>query len=348
MDNQSFNDLRASGQLSVQTTGSGTPPTFANYTTTAGDPTLKPTMSNNFDLSVEWYPHAGTSLHAGAFYKRITDSVVYGAAQRNVTVAFTDGTTEQGVATTNDARTSTQAATVKGIEVGGRVFLDRLPGWLSGIGVEANYTYLDSKNPGDLYYDINGVAHNDVPLQGLSKHNANVAFLYEHNPFSLRIAYSWRSKYLQSTNANGTNQSYTFYTAPGVGSTVVTDLPIYGADYGTLDGGVTVKVNDRVSFQIQATNITNATQRTLMGGYPEVRCMAAVGSRATAVTEWASTSTSDSSPSRQARPIGGLAWRNFQTRRRLCATAGFFPNIVRRGRCSDGRRSCGQVKAGTS
>jgi hypothetical protein len=28
------------------------------------------------------------------------------------------------------------------------VFLDRLPGWLSGIGVEANYTYLDSKNPG--------------------------------------------------------------------------------------------------------------------------------------------------------------------------------------------------------
>jgi outer membrane receptor protein involved in Fe transport len=68
--------------LSVQTTGSGTPPTFANYTTTAGDPTLKPTMSNNFDLSVEWYPRAGTSLHAGVFYKRITDSVVYGAAQR--------------------------------------------------------------------------------------------------------------------------------------------------------------------------------------------------------------------------------------------------------------------------
>jgi TonB-dependent receptor len=166
----------------VQTTGSGTPPTFANYTTTAGDPTLKPTMSNNFDLSVEWYPRAGTSLHAGVFYKRITDSVVYGAAQRPVTVSFTDGTTEQGLATTNDARTATQAATVKGVEVGGRVFLDRLPGWLSGIGVEANYTFLDSKNPGDLYYDIDGVAHNDVPLQGLSKHNANVAFLYEHNP----------------------------------------------------------------------------------------------------------------------------------------------------------------------
>lgn len=268
MDNQSFNSLRASGSLGVQTTGNGTPPDFANYTTTTGDPTLKPTMSNNFDLSVEWYPSAGTSLHLAGFYKRITDSVVFGSTQRTVTVTFADGTTEQALATTNDARTADKAATVKGFEVGGRLFLDQLPGWLSGIGVEANYTFLDSKNPGDLYYDIDGVAHNDVPLQGLSKHNVNLAFLYEHNPFSLRVAYSWRSKYLQSTNANGTNQSYNFFTAPGVSTNIATNLPIYGADYGTLDAGITVRVNDNLSVQLQGTNILNATQKTLMGGYP--------------------------------------------------------------------------------
>ncbi|MYL99412.1 TonB-dependent receptor [Novosphingobium sp. FGD1] len=268
MDNQSFNSLRASGSLGVQTTGNGTPPDFANYTTTTGDPTLKPTMSNNFDLSVEWYPSAGTSLHLAGFYKRITDSVVFGSTQRTVTVTFADGTTEQALATTNDARTADKAATVKGFEVGGRLFLDQLPGWLSGIGFEANYTFLDSKNPGDLYYDIDGVAHNDVPLQGLSKHNVNLAFLYEHNPFSLRVAYSWRSKYLQSTNANGTNQSYNFFTAPDVSTNIATNLPIYGADYGTLDAGITVRVNDNLSVQLQGTNILNATQKTLMGGYP--------------------------------------------------------------------------------
>lgn len=277
MDNQSFNALRASGTLGVQTTGNGTPPNFANYTTSTGDPTLKPTMSNNFDLSAEWYPSPGTSLHIAGFYKRIKDSVVYSSFQRSFTVQFTDGTSEQALATTNDARTSDKTATVKGFEVGGRLFLDQLPGWLSGIGLEANYTFLDSKNPGDLYYDIDGVAHNDVPLQGLSKHNVNLAFLYEHNPFSLRVAYSWRSKYLQSTNANGTNQSYNYFLAPGtcngeltpnVCDPRATNLPIYGDDYGTLDAGVTLRVNDNLSVQLQGTNLLNATQKTLMGGYP--------------------------------------------------------------------------------
>jgi hypothetical protein len=40
---------------------------------------------------------------------------------------------------------------------------------------------------------------------GLSKHNLNATLLYERNPISLRVAYSWRSRYLLSTNSNGTN-----------------------------------------------------------------------------------------------------------------------------------------------
>ncbi|WP_395335026.1 TonB-dependent receptor [Novosphingobium sp. BL-8H] len=272
MDNASFYDLRASGTLGVNTLsgsgGNGAPDTFANYTTTSGDPTLKPTMSNNFDLSVEWYPKPGTTLHVAGFYKRIKDLVVFGAAQREITVQFADGTSEQGLATTNDAHTSDQTATVKGVELGGRTFFDQLPGWLAGIGVEANYTFIDSKNPGDLYFDIDGVKRNDVPLKGLSKHNLNAAFLYEKDPFSLRIAYSWRSKYLQSTTASGTNNTYTYYDANGVGTSIATNLPVYGASYGTLDAGLTLRVNEHLNVQLQAQNILNATQKTLMGGNP--------------------------------------------------------------------------------
>ncbi|WP_395398036.1 TonB-dependent receptor [Novosphingobium sp. BL-8A] len=272
MDNASFYDLRASGTLGVNTLsgsgGNGVPNTFANYTTTSGDPTLKPTMSNNFDLSVEWYPKPGTTLHVAGFYKSIKDLVVFGAAQRNITVQFADGTSEQALATTNDAHTSDETATVKGVEIGGRTFFDQLPGWLAGIGVEANYTFIDSKNPGDLYFDIDGVKRNDVPLKGLSKHNLNAAFLYEKDPFSLRIAYSWRSKYLQSTTASGTNNTYTYYDANGVGTSVPTNLPVYGASYGTLDAGLTLRVNEHLNVQLQAQNILNATQKTLMGGNP--------------------------------------------------------------------------------
>lgn len=272
MDNASFYDLRASGTLGVNTLsgsgGNGAPNTFANYTTTSGDPTLKPTMSNNFDLSVEWYPKAGTTLHVAGFYKRIKDLVVFGAAQREITVQFADGTSEQALATTNDAHTSDETATVKGVEIGGRTFFDQLPGWLAGIGLEANYTFIDSKNPGDLYFDIDGVQRNDVPLKGLSKHNLNAAFLYEKDPFSLRVAYSWRSKYLQSTTASGTNNTYTYTDANGVGTSIATNLPVYGASYGTLDAGLTLRVNENINVQLQAQNILNATQKTLMGGNP--------------------------------------------------------------------------------
>lgn len=268
MDNAGFYDLRAKQIIGVNASGDTTPSTFNNYTIDAGDPTLKPTMSNNFDLSLEWYPKPGTTLHVAGFYKRISDSIVYGGDPKQFTVTFADGTTETGLGTANTAHTSDKIATVKGVEVGGRTFFDQLPGWLAGLGVEANYTYIESKNPGDVYYDIDGVQRNNVPLRGLSKHNLNAALLYEKDPFSLRIAYSWRSKYLQSTAASGTNNSYTYYNAAGTGTNVVTNLPVYGASYGTLDAGITFRVTDHFNFQIQAQNILNATQKTLMGGNP--------------------------------------------------------------------------------
>jgi len=277
MDNATFAALSAAGQLGVATTpnpnnppgGPNLPPIFTNYTTTAGNPTLKPAMSNNVDFSLEWYPQSGTMMHLAAFYKHISNLPIYSVADQPVTVYHADGTTEDTTATSTAVRNAPEAATVKGIEIGGRAFFDTLPGWLHGLGLEANYTYIDSKNPGDLYRDIDGNVRNDAPLQGLSEHNFNVSLLYEHDPFSVRVAYSWRSKYLQSTNSNGTNPTYLYYNGAGVpGASTQIALPVYGADYGTLDAGATFRVNRNFSFSVKGTNLTNATQKTLMGGYP--------------------------------------------------------------------------------
>lgn len=277
-DNASFSALSAAGQLGVSTITNpnnppapqpSLPPVFTNYTTNAGNPRLLPAMSNNVDLSFEWYPRGGTTLHVAAFYKHITNLPIYSVTDQPVTVFFSNGTSEQVTATSTAVRNAPKAATVKGVEVGGRIFLDELPGVLRGLGLEANYTYIDSQNPGDLYRDINGVTKNDAPLQGLSKHNFNVTLLYEHNPFSVRVAYSWRSRYLQSTNANGTTPTYLYYGSAGAsGNSTTIALPVYGDSYGTLDAGVTFRVTDEFAFSIQGTNLTNATQRTLMGGYP--------------------------------------------------------------------------------
>ena len=279
MDLPTFNALRASGSIGVATTPSPTPGgigTFNNFTADTGNPLLKPTLSNNFDLSLEYYGRAGTSFHIAPFYKRLTNLPIYALTTRQVTVLFTDGATETVPASATDYSNSTKAATVKGIEVGGRFFFDMLPGALAGIGFEGNYTFIKSRNPGDVYRDITGAVRSDAPLVGLSKHNLNATLLYERNPISLRIAYSWRSQYLLSTNSNGTNGTYTYYSAPGVISnqdggvdtSTQIALPIYGGNYGSVDAGVRFKVTDYLSFGVQGTNLTAATQRTLMGGYP--------------------------------------------------------------------------------
>ena len=279
MDLPSFNALRASGSIGVATTPSQTPGgigTFNNFTADTGNPLLKPTLSNNVDISLEYYGRAGTSFHIAPFYKRLTNLPIYALTTRQVTVQYTDGTTENVSASATDYSNSTKAATVKGVEVGGRFFLDMLPGALAGIGFEGNYTFIKSSNPGDVYRDITGAVRSDAPLVGLSKHNLNATLLYERNPISLRIAYSWRSQYLLSTNSNGTNGTYTYYSAPGaisnqdggLDTSTQIALPIYGGNYGSIDAGVRFKVTDYLSFGVQGTNLTASTQRTLMGGYP--------------------------------------------------------------------------------
>jgi TonB-dependent receptor len=275
MDLPTFYATRGSGSVGVATTPNpastpqqSLPGIFTNFTADTGNPLLEPTMSNNFDLSLEWYPKPGTTFHLAGFHKRITNLPIRSLTMRDVTIYYADGTTENATASATDTDNATVPAKVTGFEIGGRTFLDMLPGILGGFGVEANYTYIDSKNPGDLYRDIFGTIRNDAPLQGLSTHNYNATLMYERGSVSARVAYSWRSKYLQSTNSNGTTPTYTYVPAPGApGQSIQIALPVYGDAYGQVDAGVTIRVTDELSFSLEGTNILNATQRTLMGGY---------------------------------------------------------------------------------
>lgn len=271
MDLPTFNATRGGGETGVATqpnTVQGQPGIFTNFTATTGNPFLPPARADNIDLSLEWYVKPGTLFYVNGFYKRLKDLPIFSLTQREITVYYDDGRTETALAAASDVITAPEAAEVKGVEVGGRAFLDMLPGALAGIGFEGNYTFIDSKNPGDLYRDIDGNIRNDAPLQGLSKHNFNATLLYERSRVSVRVAYSWRSRYLQSTNSNGTTPTYTYVPAPGAaGQSVQIALPVYGDAYGQVDTGVTLKATDDLSITLRGTNVFNATQRTLMGGY---------------------------------------------------------------------------------
>lgn len=272
MDQQSFYDLRANGTVgaTINTATVNGVPTVSSitYSNTSGNPTLLPTISHNSDLAFEWYPSSSTSAHVALFYKTLNDTVVYGNTLQPVPLVTANGGTVTELASVQADFNAPQTATIKGVELGGRTFFDMLPSPFNGLGVEGNLTHLNDRNPGNQYVDINGVIHHDTPLIGLSNNSFNAALMFEKPQWSLRLAYNWRSKYLMTTNSNGTNGSYTYYPSAGAaGQTIGISLPIYAASYGQLDFGAAYRPTQHLSFSVDVSNLTNAETKTIMGGY---------------------------------------------------------------------------------
>ena len=116
--------------------------------------------------------------------------------------------------------------------------------------------------------DTDGRTFGNLPLQNLSKNAYNLALLYDRGDISARLAYSWRSKYLQAVNVNGTQGGDGTDTNPQSPTNgqrnVAWGLPVWADDYGQLDAGVYYKFNDHVTFGFEAQNLTNATYKQLM------------------------------------------------------------------------------------
>ncbi|MFN7724083.1 MAG: TonB-dependent receptor [Rubrivivax sp.] len=164
----------------------------SNGTTTlsvgnAGNPNLKPIQSNNLDATLEWYFAPTGSLTGTVFRHNFSDFLLF-----------------KGLPETYDGETYTvtrpynaQDGHLQGFELAYRQFYDKLPGWLSGLGLEANLTVMS----GGLKDPTTGVTA-DFP--GMSKTAYNLVGLYEKNGWYGRLAYNWRSKFTAETNYRGT------------------------------------------------------------------------------------------------------------------------------------------------
>jgi iron complex outermembrane receptor protein len=252
--------------------------------TGSGNPMLKPTKSNQLDLTAEWYFSKTGSFTVAAFDKQLKDVIINQVYQ--VPLTDTSGNTVNfgTTAPVNGAR-----GTARGFEVAFQTYFDKLPGWLSGFGMQANYTFVDSHtklyNPVTSTYcsggnsasninlnlngcDTDGRTFGNLPLANLSRNAFNLAFMYDGGPISARVAYSWRSKYLQAVNVNGTSGSDGTDTNPS--STTVGQhnigwgLPTWADGYGQLDAGIFYKVTDNLTFGLEGTNLTDSTYRQLM------------------------------------------------------------------------------------
>jgi len=199
----------------------------------AGNPALKPIRSGNLDLAVEKYFNPTTSVYITGFLKQVD-----GFASTVSNPEIHDGFTYQVSRPQNRA-----AASINGFEAGYQQFYDFLPSWLNGLGMQANYTFIDSETP-------NSILGRNVPLQNLSKHSYNLIGMYEKGPISARVAYNWRDTFLSGIT-----------NVVGIGA-----LPIYTRDYGWLDASVGYRINDHFTFTVEGMNLLN----TLRSSYYSV------------------------------------------------------------------------------
>ncbi|RDS84376.1 TonB-dependent receptor [Dyella psychrodurans] len=217
--------------------------------TTGGNPNLKPLEANQFDAALEWYFAPTSELYTTLFKKNIS----------NYTTTEVHSQTIDGVPVAVSGPTNAGTGTVKGAEVGYSQFFDFLPSVFKGLGVQANYTFLQSSkiygttscdpNHGNGSCSANDVVTNPgLPMQGLSPHNYNITGIYEYGDWSARLAWSWRSRYLITPVDSGD-----------------TYLPMWNAASGQLDASIFYHINKNMQVGLQMNNLTNTVQKVLMG-----------------------------------------------------------------------------------
>lgn len=206
-----------------------------------GNRLLRPVESWNYDLSYEWYFAKVGSLSVSAFMKDIQGIVNSGATVRR----FTSPKGVSGDILINGAVNS-DGGTLKGVEVSYQQTYDFLPGLLSGLGAQFTYTYVDA---GDFSNSSLGPDQSpfagSTPLAGVSEHTINAVGFYEKGPIAMRLAYNWRSEFLQTPR-----------------DVIFPFSPIYGEETGQLDGSIFYTWSPRVKFGIQGVNLLDEVTQT--------------------------------------------------------------------------------------
>jgi TonB-dependent receptor len=206
---------------------------LVGITAGGGNPRLRPTTSTNYDLSYEWYFDGGY-FSAAVFQKEITDLVSGGSESLgDITL---DGVT---VPVTYSGQVNTRSVDVSGFEIAYQQFYDFLPGFLSNLGLQANYTFIDaSAEPDPACLNNNEPCRFGITnLFGVSENLANIVGIYQDQKFEARLAYSWRDEFLL------------------VKGDYMTGNPTFNKPEGILDGTIKYNFNDRLQFRGSVSNI---------------------------------------------------------------------------------------------
>lgn len=176
---------------------------FAAQTITFSNPALKPQYSENYDISLEYYFEPVGLLSIGAFSKEISD-FIFQDRSRFVGAGANNGFDGEYEGYNLITSANGGFARYRGLELSYQQQFTFLPGIWKGLGLNANYTYLETKG------DYGGAAVSTA-VAGFKPRTSNVAISYRGKKLNLIAQWNWVGRWLV-TNSN--NAALLRYESP--------------------------------------------------------------------------------------------------------------------------------------
>ncbi|MAW99240.1 MAG: TonB-dependent receptor [Sphingomonas sp.] len=207
---------------------------FNEFRYSDGNPGLKPTYADQWEVGVEKYLPNGGLLAASYFWKKIKGVVrnqltgtVPNVTKYNANGTI-DGVYDFDVYQPVNAKGS---YTVSGVELNAILPFGMFVDALDGFGVNANATFLDSSLTGES--DL-GIPTSPV---GLADKVYNATVFYEKGPVSIRFSYNRKGAYVERIERNM--------------------YPVYRAAYGQLDASASYQLTRNFRLELKGINITD-------------------------------------------------------------------------------------------
>lgn len=211
-----------------------------------GNPDLKPTESQNYDFSLEWYFADSSSLYGTLFKREIEGFVI--DFRRQVQAPKPDGS---GIGTYVLSQPfNASNGELSGLEVGAVWFPENLPSVLDGFGVQASYTALESSQTTPVTNSAGEIIETkETDLFGVSDESYSVVLAYDKYDVGVRLSYAWRSEFLNNYEA-------ALFANP---------LEVWRKPESSLDLQVSYQVNDNLSLTLDGTNLTEEIYQSYYG-----------------------------------------------------------------------------------
>jgi len=218
--------------------------------TVTGNPNLKPTTATGLDLALEKYlPYAGIAS-AGFFAKDIKDYIAQQISQLPGGQQKSGG--NLGIVDVTSF-TNTPNARLYGFEANFvQHFKDLLPGPLAGLGVSANWTWVDSWYQLPVVDPATGLSTESRTsiLPSTSRNTGNAELLYDAYGLSVTLGAYYTSKNIF-----------------GLGNTAALD--IWAQERFSVDFGSQYKVNEWMKLYFNVKNLTNTPMKFTEGPGPD-------------------------------------------------------------------------------